>query len=565
MPEGGSAETIAEPALVTAMTLDIAMDDFNDARRAALTLQLAAQYGVHPSLITLQATPGSLRLTITIATTNGTDAPLNVVTLRDRVTAIDSAAFSDAVRHAMDANITITNLQPPEDTTVAVTRAVSCQKGQWHVAEEVEPVVVLGCSSAHSLIRRCSAGLIIDCTFGFYNPHEVSTSAAACVRCPENSNTRFERSTSLSDCLCGEGYYDSNTSNSAVECVECPVGTECPTGSTLVELPLSKGYYRLDTASVDVRECPDAQINCTTTFGSSECESASGCRGGTGNPCANNLTGVYCLLCNRSNVDSPVYYKRSTSDEVAKCENCGNAATKTVLVWLGILLAAFLAPFVVLRLKQRVSHTRLFKLVKRVVARYTPQNKFKIVFIFQIVSQVPSVYEISMPSPVDFYLESISTVVTLGLTSVATMPLECVGLAGYQPRLILWMIVPIMLVLVVAGIMLSSASLFRATQGVKREASRFLGRISNSRFSGRRLSSNRDSSSGRRLSSNPDNSSGRRLSSLSESSISNLPEPSVTTDAAKAPMRNSNTFERTLELSLVIMFVLYPKVRAAVQ
>jgi hypothetical protein len=271
-------------------------------------------------------------------------------------------------------------------------------------------------------------------------------------------------------------------------------------------------------------------------------------------------------LCNRSNVDSPVYYKRSTSDEVAKCENCGNAATKAVLVCLGILLAAFLAPFVVLRLKQRVSHTRLSKLVKRVVARYTPQNKFKIVFVFfQIVSQVPSVYDISMPSPVDFYLESISTVVTLGLTSVATMPLECVGLAGYQPRLIFWMIVPIMLVLVVAGIMLSSASLFRATQGVKREASRFLGRISNSRFSGRRLSSNPDSSSGRRLSSNPDNSSGRRLPSLSESSISNLPEPSVTTDAAKAPMRNSNTFERTLELSLVIMFVLYPKVRAAVQ
>ena len=39
-----------------------------------------------------------------------------------------------------------------------------------------------------------------------------------------------------------------------VQCLPCPVGTDCAAqGSTLEALPLRKGYYRLDTTSVDVR------------------------------------------------------------------------------------------------------------------------------------------------------------------------------------------------------------------------------------------------------------------------------------------------------------------------
>jgi hypothetical protein len=90
--------------------------------------------------------------------------------------------------------------------------------------------------------------------------------------CPPNSNTRFEKSTSVSDCFCDQYFYDSNSSQAAVECEPCPVGTVCPGGSTLEDLPLRKGYFRLDPTSVDVRVCPDAQMNCSSTFGTSECE-----------------------------------------------------------------------------------------------------------------------------------------------------------------------------------------------------------------------------------------------------------------------------------------------------
>jgi hypothetical protein len=138
MPTGGSAETTAHPALVKAMTLDISIEDF-ELRRQALQDQLAAQYAVHPSLITLQATPGSLQLTITIATTNGANPPIDIVMLRDQVNAVDSAALTTSISQALNMNVNISNYKSLADTTVAVTREITCQRGQWHVDKELEP------------------------------------------------------------------------------------------------------------------------------------------------------------------------------------------------------------------------------------------------------------------------------------------------------------------------------------------------------------------------------------------------------------------------------------------
>jgi hypothetical protein len=139
---GGSTDTTEEAALVMAMTLDLAIDEFTPDRSDELKSRLAAQYGVHPSLITLQAAAGSLQLTITFATTNGTGTPIDIATLRNQVSAVGSAALTDSISQALEANITITSLQPLADATVDVTRDVSCPRGQWHVAEEVEPATV---------------------------------------------------------------------------------------------------------------------------------------------------------------------------------------------------------------------------------------------------------------------------------------------------------------------------------------------------------------------------------------------------------------------------------------
>ena len=52
-------------------------------------------------------------------------------------------------------------------------------------------------------------------------------------------------------------------------------------------------------------------------------------------------------------------------------------------------------------------------------------------------------------------IESLSSLVALGLSGVATTPLECLGLAGYVPRLLFWMITPFVLsVVIVVGVLI---------------------------------------------------------------------------------------------------------------
>ena len=84
------------------------------------------------------------------------------------------------------------------------------------------------------------------------------TSAIACKRCPQHSSTTGTAAQSENECVCDAEYYDAIV-GPGVDCKLCPVGTSCQQGSKLEELPISVGYYRLDTTSVDVRLCASAQ------------------------------------------------------------------------------------------------------------------------------------------------------------------------------------------------------------------------------------------------------------------------------------------------------------------
>jgi hypothetical protein len=79
-----------------------------------------------------------------------------------------------------------------------------------------------------------------------------------------------------------------------------------------------------------------------------------------------------------------------------------------------------------------------------------PLNKLKIVFVFyQLVTAVPRVYGVLLPPAIIAILETFSIAVSFGLPHFATTPLECLGLAGYLPRLFFWMLLPCVIVLVV--------------------------------------------------------------------------------------------------------------------
>ena len=92
-----------------------------------------------------------------------------------------------------------------------------------------------------------------------------------------------------------------------------------PPADRLEHLPLLAGYYRLENTTVDVRVCPDATKNCSTSFGKAECVSASGCQGGVANPCAPTLRGTYCALCDKSNLEpgQSVFYRKASEANVA--------------------------------------------------------------------------------------------------------------------------------------------------------------------------------------------------------------------------------------------------------
>ena len=80
--------------------------------------------------------------------------------------------------------------------------------------------------------------------------------------------------------MCDAEFYDAIV-GPGVECVLCPVGTNCSGGATMDRLPIQPGYWRLEANTDDVQKCPDADANCSTNFGTPSCMSTSACVGGT--------------------------------------------------------------------------------------------------------------------------------------------------------------------------------------------------------------------------------------------------------------------------------------------
>ena len=245
-----------------------------------------------------------------------------------------------------------------------------------------------------------------------------------------------------------------------IDCQICPVGSDCSQlGATLEALPLIPGYFRLDATTNDVRECPDARKNCSTSFGTSECISASGCQGGaSGDGCAPGLSGTYCELCDRSN-GSLVFYSKASSDGVATCEKCGDTLSSMLLT--GVLgLVGLVVLVLVLLLIKRFVPPKVSDGLKTFNENFTPRNKIKIILgAYQISTKIPIVYSVTLPNDVNKLLNDISSLVTFGIQGlgVDSTPLECLGLSGYFYKLITYMLLPpIVIVIVILKVCIST-------------------------------------------------------------------------------------------------------------
>ena len=179
-----------------------------------------------------------------------------------------------------------------------------------------------------------------------------------------------------------------------VVCLECPVGTDCAAGSTLEQLPLVRGFYRINHDTTDVRKCPDAAANCSTTFGTSLCESSSGCLGGTdasGGPsgsglCMPGLEGAFCRTCIQPSHDDPsadlVYYVKASEYREAHCEACGGTVGATILLVVAGLTALVVAGLILKWLGRNKAAFQSF------MTTFSPRNKIKILIGFYQLSLI---------------------------------------------------------------------------------------------------------------------------------------------------------------------------------
>ena len=76
------------------------------------------------------------------------------------------------------------------------------------------------------------------------------------------------------------------------------------------------------------------------------------------------------------------------------------------------------------------------------------QPKLKAVWgFYQVAVLIPSVYHTPLPLSVQRWLDSISIVFDIDVSALQ-VPLQCMGLEGYLPRLLFWMCVPVVLALI---------------------------------------------------------------------------------------------------------------------
>lgn len=329
----------------------------------------------------------------------------------------------------------------------------------------------------------------MPCSINTYNPHPEAYQVTSCLRCPERTSTLgASGALGIDNCSCTSLSYkaplehavgrdscllDDTVTNASYACCACPIGTLCDhegisiealrlhNGIQLESIPIKRGYYRRSMFDVDVRRCPDASANCT---GQSECEnSASGCFGsgddrnalnqsGGDALCRQNLTGIFCRRC----VNPNEYYVLATNGQAAHCIPCSEVSSTTFIAAVGtvglVCIGLGLIVFVIrVGFARRLPRTiKLLAMasrkIRKLLIKYSLPQKLKIIIgFYQIATQVESVYDLFLPSDVRELLRRLRFAISLGIDAI---PLECMGAAGYVPRLWFWSISPLAIIFV---------------------------------------------------------------------------------------------------------------------
>jgi len=306
---------------------------------------------------------------------------------------------------------TETNTRPPQ------TAAVSCPYGEV-LNDERECV--------------CQDGFELD-------------PSGRCRRCNVGQDSRRATSNSSGSdgcSLCAEGYYRRHPWLPAAECQTCEAleHADCPLNATIDVLVVHEGFWRLSGASLEVQACP-----------LSEQGRRSPCRGGSEagalgeGYCRAGFRGPRCQLC----ANTTQYFSEG------ECLDCPSVQPRIAL--FSVLLLLFLGllfgvPLLTIRLVPG-AHAYAVRSWSRGMAALTslaliPKLKLVIAF-FQIVSLLPAVYGLKLPS---YYYDWVDFIKIFEFDwSSAIIPASCLS-GGFEGLLLLRALGPIALVAtVIAG------------------------------------------------------------------------------------------------------------------
>ena len=203
-----------------------------------------------------------------------------------------------------------------------------CNAGSFSLAASRECSLCPPGKSSGGRASEC-----VDCEAGRSAP---ASGSPVCDDCPGDEYS----SPGATSCdRCNKFFYYSPDVGS---CVRCPEGTDCPTdgGSTLEDLALENGYWRISADSTDILECrmPDA------CAGSSNADRRLTAEGGSASYgdryCSSGYTGPLCGVCDDD------HYHQKESSSCAKCKNDVDPwrvlTSVGVIFLLGVIVAAVL-------------------------------------------------------------------------------------------------------------------------------------------------------------------------------------------------------------------------------
>ena len=323
----------------------------------------------------------------------------------------------------------------------------------------------------------CTPATPIICSQNTYNSNPGAHLSTNCTACPGRftSTLGLEGRTSYDDCACSRTFFLAPLTMNLTgmedvceeRCCVCPIGTDCPGGVTLANLPVVPGYYRRSPDQIDVRRCPDASANCAP--GESICtNSTSACRGGqnatntTSQMCHSGLTGIFCRTC----VEPSKFFVHAQQGAEAHCESCENAVSRTFWIIMAVLASVSLVTTLATIALARHSHQHMRSMVERLrkllVDTYSVPNKIKILIAsYQIMTKIEDVYEVTLPPAVRALLQQLRIIISFGIEGY---PLACVGADGYEKRLLLWTFAPFVLALLAVLAVLVDLRLRRREQ-----------------------------------------------------------------------------------------------------